>query len=323
MDSENFVPSLLFEKIKLSPKYLNKNYRTIIKRLLVDKNEGICSKHGYVKQHSIELVQISMGTVETHTLHGYINFHVKFKALVCNPTTGSIIKCKVKNSNNFGILCSSGSIIDGDSKEIIDVIIPKNSLSISSDPSVDINSLINGDFVNVEIMGKKFEINDKRISAVGKIVSISNDNTELSIDVENNEDDNIIIEDDDVYEEDFDIDNLNDDESVDVSNSLKSKKKDKSSDTINVKVYDENEQNDDDDDDDDDDDMTMVMMREPLRMPLYSSLRQWPELRPRARQPTPGHRTQASLVRRSTSTSSSADRKPSGRWTRALTTQPA
>lgn len=252
MDTENFVPSLLLEKVKLSPKHLNKNYKRVIHNVLVKKNEGQCSKHGYIKPNSIEIIQISMGTVETHTLHGYINFMVKFKALVCNPTTGSIIKCKVVNSNNFGVLCASGSVVDNVYTEIIDIIVPKNSLSICSDPSIDMNSLKKNDLVKVEIVGKKFEINDVKISAVGKIISMSADEGDLMIDVDNeDEDDNGIINTEDTYEDDFDVDNMSEN-GVTIKQGPDSKGK-KGSDGM-VKKIDVNREEDDEDDEDDEND---------------------------------------------------------------------
>ena len=134
MDHNSFVPSLLSEKIKLSPKYLNKRYKQTLYEMLANKNEGICSKHGYIKKKSIEITKVSVGVVETHSLHGFVNFVVQFKALVCNPTNGSILKCKVINSNNFGVLCSSGTYEEsGEFVPIVEIIVPKNSLHIRSD----------------------------------------------------------------------------------------------------------------------------------------------------------------------------------------------
>ena len=251
MDTENFVPSLLLEKVKLSPKHLNKNYKQVIHNVLVKKNEGQCSKHGYIKPNSIEIIQISMGTVETHTLHGYINFMVKFKALVCNPTTGSIIKCKVVNSNNFGVLCASGSIINDVYTEIIDVIVPKNSLSICSDPAIDMNALKKNDLVKVEIVGKKFEIHDIKISAVGKITSMSTDEGDLMIDVDNEDDDEDgIINTEDTYEDDFDVDNISEN-GLTMKQGTDSKGK-KENDGISDKPDKKNTDNDEEDDNEDD-----------------------------------------------------------------------
>ena len=57
---------------------------------------------------------------------------MQFKALICNPVIGNIILCKVVNTNNFGILCSS-------SEDVIEVIIPKKSIAIQSD--INLNNI--------------------------------------------------------------------------------------------------------------------------------------------------------------------------------------
>ena len=125
---------------------------------------------------------------------------VQFKALVCNPTNGSVIKCKVVSSNNFGVLCSSGITDENNEyKAIMDIIVPKNSLNIKSDANVDFDKIVPNQILDVEIVGKKFEINDEKISAVGKIVKLDED--ARFVDVEINEDDDVQPEIEDIYED--------------------------------------------------------------------------------------------------------------------------
>jgi DNA-directed RNA polymerase subunit E'/Rpb7 len=232
MEIDSFVPSLLIDKVKLSPRYLGSKYKSKLHDILVKRSEGKCSKYGYIKTGSIVITNISVGLVETHTLHGFINYNVQFKALVCNPTNGSVLKCVIVNSNNFGILCTSGIDYKGTYKAIIDIIVPKNSLNIKSDSSINMNTLKEGDVVNVEIIGKKYEINDDKISAVGRIVdtTLIPEDANL-VDVENNEiGDGLVDLEEETYEDDFET--FEDDKDDEVSR----------------KVEDE----DDDDDDDED-----------------------------------------------------------------------
>ena len=206
MNSDSFVLSLLNEKVKLSAKYMNKHFKTHILNILIGKNEGKCSKHGYIKKHSIELKRVSIGNVEIQSLRGFVNYDVQFTALVCNPTKGSVLKSKVINSNNFGVLCVCGIQQGSEYTPIIDIIVPKNSLHIQSNANIDINALKKDDIINVEIVGKKFEINDPKISAVGKIVDVK---VAPKLDVENNEIDNNKFEvDDDAYEDDLSDDEV-------------------------------------------------------------------------------------------------------------------
>lgn len=204
MNNDSFVLSLLNEKVKLSAKYLNKNYKQHLVKLLQDRNEGKCSKHGYIKKGSIEIKRVSVGALEIQSLRGFVNYDIQFSALVCNPTKGSILKCTVLNSNNFGVLCVCGLNNGPNFVPIIDIIIPKNSLTIRSDSDINVESLQKGEIINVEIIGKKFEINDSKISAVGRIVELKGDAIP-QFDVENNEIDpnEVIASDNEEYEDDF------------------------------------------------------------------------------------------------------------------------
>lgn len=235
MDNNSFIPSLLTEKVKLSPKHMNKSFSQKLLARLIEKNEGKCSKHGYIKRNSISITKISTGVVEAHSLHGFLNFLVQFKALVCNPTNGSVIKCKVISSNNFGILCSSGITDENNQyKAIMDIIVPKNSINIRSDTNIDFNKIVPNHVLDVEIVGKKFEINDEKISAVGKIVNLDSNNA--YVDVEMNEDDDECPEIEDIYEDEM------------IENAEISKK------DFSSKQNKNNDEEDDEEDDDDDND---------------------------------------------------------------------
>jgi DNA-directed RNA polymerase subunit E'/Rpb7 len=164
----NFFETILEDNIKLSPKLLNNNYEKHITNLLKKKYEGICSRHGYIKKNSIKIINTGYGKIEMHSFHGYVIFNVKYQALVCNPTIGSIIECNVKNMNDFGILCNAGLIENGEFTHVIDVIILKNSQNINTNVELLKNIKVN-DVIHVEIIGKKYNINNKRISAIGKV----------------------------------------------------------------------------------------------------------------------------------------------------------
>lgn len=162
---------LLSEKIKLEPKYLSKGFKNDIYKKLAAKIEGVCTKHGYTKKGSIEIFKIAPGVIDITSLNGYIVFNVHFYAEVCNPTLGSVVKAKVSNMNKFGILAESG-YFDEDFKDnvnILEIIVAKNSINIQSE--IELESIELGQEVLVEILGKRYELGDKKISVVGRIVS--------------------------------------------------------------------------------------------------------------------------------------------------------
>ena len=143
--------------------------------------------------------------------------------------------------------------------DVLDIIIPKHSYSIKS--NVDFND-INVDInVIIEIVGKKYQLNKKTISVVGKIIAINTSNkfdNQIDIDVQDEQvyednDNNNEIDDSDV---DYDLDDVNSNNNDDNEDT------DDIEDTIDLnndeveednEIEDETGDNDDDDDDDDDD----------------------------------------------------------------------
>jgi len=156
-----FIKSLLAENVKLPANKINKNYKDVILQELKNKIEGKCTKHGYIKNNSVEISSIQAGTVEMASLNGNMIFQVKFYAEVCNPVVGSVVKCIVTNINKFGILAEV--------KPVLEIIIAKNTVGIKSE--IDLDNIKIGDYVFVEVVGKKYELGDARISIVGRIVT--------------------------------------------------------------------------------------------------------------------------------------------------------
>lgn len=158
-----FFRVLLNDRIKLEPKFLGKQFTEVITKKLKASVEGVCTKHGFIKDGSVEIYKIAPGSVELVSLNGYILYDVFYYADVCNPLVGSVIKVQVSNVNKFGILAEVYPILE--------VIIAKNSVNIVSDSSVNLDNIKPGDMLNVEIVGKKYELNDKKISIVGRVVA--------------------------------------------------------------------------------------------------------------------------------------------------------
>ena len=211
MNDNNFTTTVLSDKVKIAPHMLNSNINSSILKVLKSKLEGKCSKHGYVKTNSIEICEKNLGHIELATLHGYVVYMVKFNASVCNPTIGSVVTCNVKHLNNFAILCASGIYQKGEYVNILDIIIPKHSISIQS--VMDLSKIKIGTKVQVEIVGKKYELNNKSIMVVGKIISMNEiANNDVNI-LDNEYQNNIQI--DELENEDVDdIDDVDDSEDV-------------------------------------------------------------------------------------------------------------
>ena len=163
-ESELFTSCTLTDRIKLKPSELGRNIQTSLLRKLRYKFEGVCSYHGFIKPSSIRIIKSSMGALVDYSLNGDVEYHVTYSADVCNPVPGMYIQASVVNSNRFGILATTFISVDGAQLPIINAIIPKE---INND---ELDNISPGNIINIEVVGRKFEINDKRVSVVGKIV---------------------------------------------------------------------------------------------------------------------------------------------------------
>lgn len=168
-----FYRVLLSDKVKIEPRYLSKDYRSYVSNKLKGSMEGICTKHGYIKEGSIELYKVAPGNIELIGLNGNIVYDVYYYADICNPLIGNVIKATVTNVNKFGILAEVANILE--------IIIAKNSVNITHDNGVDLDSVQIGNQVMVEVIGKKFELNDKKISIVGKITTGSSSSSKKKV----------------------------------------------------------------------------------------------------------------------------------------------
>lgn len=198
---------LLNDRVKLEPMFICKNFKEHILSKLKSQFEGICSKHGYIKTDSIEIYKVAPGQVEMISLSGLIVYEVAFYAEVCNPLLNSVIKAIVKNVNTFGMLAE----VD----DILEIVIAKNSVNIQHDSNINLDEVNIGDTITVQVIGKKFDLNSKKISIIGRV--ISDENVAVTSKISSKKVQQVNINDDDVDVEDDIIDEDDDEEDDDIN----------------------------------------------------------------------------------------------------------
>lgn len=161
-----FVPVRFKTQVQLKPSELDQRFEEHILYKLQTQYEGQCSRYGYIKPNSLTIVERSLGQLMKSHFNGHVRFDVSVVAEVCNPVEGTVITATVKNKNQMGILAESAIRINNVLTPILDIIIPKRSAGISSEISLD--TLEIGDSVQVEILGKRYQLNDKKISIIGR-----------------------------------------------------------------------------------------------------------------------------------------------------------
>ena len=164
MSSDLFIPIKFKTNVIILPNELDLDFEKTILKKIKENYENICSKYGYIKNNSIKIIKRSIGLVKNQHFNGNTNFCVLCQAEICNPIQGSIIKCKVKNINKMGVLAEGYY----DNIPILEIIIPLNSAGIKSE--INLETLVKGQEIKIEVCGKKYQLFDKHISIIGRAI---------------------------------------------------------------------------------------------------------------------------------------------------------
>ena len=157
---------ILTKKIVVDAKFLNENIDEYINEYLKKKIEGVCIDEGYVKADSIKILKKSIGILLGSRFTGDITYDVAYTANICNPVIGNVIDCKVKFINKLGILGNNGPIT---------IIIGKQ-FHINDN---NFNKISENDIVKVEVIDKKFSLNDKEIKIIAKLWEGEKNNSKI------------------------------------------------------------------------------------------------------------------------------------------------
>ena len=166
-----FVRSLISDPVLVKPHLLGSNYVEVVARLLRATYEGVCSRHGFIMPGSIVVQKVLSSRVEAVSLNGDVRYDVAYFANVCNPAIGSVITGRVINMNRFGVLVHSGvQSPDGTFLPVVETIVTRQAIG-GMESEVDLDSVEIGEVVRVQIAGKKFELNDDKVSVIGRLVT--------------------------------------------------------------------------------------------------------------------------------------------------------
>jgi DNA-directed RNA polymerase subunit E'/Rpb7 len=127
----------------------------ILQEKLREKLENRCSRHGFVKTGSIEILSRSMGSLERGRFSGHILYYVQAEGKILNPSDGTELEGEVIRKNKMGIYVNF--------QDAIRVIVPRD-LHINDDAYEKVEL---GDIVKVEIKKSRFQVNDAYILSVG------------------------------------------------------------------------------------------------------------------------------------------------------------
>ncbi len=125
--------------------------------------EGRCIGNGYVIPNTVKLINRSNITFPLEALQLNYSMQVNYEFTLCNPNPGKKLECKVVTKNQIGIL---GRLANEKSPLVI--IVPRD-LCDNPKKTEILNNSEKGDKINIIVVGKKFEQNDKKITVIAEI----------------------------------------------------------------------------------------------------------------------------------------------------------
>ena len=98
-----YITNQIFNNnINLTPNDLNKNIDNIILHKLKRIYEGYCKDNCYILNNSIDIINRTIGKIETHENKNIIKYDVKYSCDIISPTKGEQIEVIVSNINKMG-----------------------------------------------------------------------------------------------------------------------------------------------------------------------------------------------------------------------------
>jgi len=150
--------AILTRKIEISINSIGKNIKNTIENYIKDNFEGKCVSEGFIKVDSTNLLTHTNGIIERGA---NLKFEVVFECYICFPVEGMLINCVVVNITK--------SVIRA---EIVNEEISPVSIFIPIDYSnnLQITDIKLKEHIIIKVIGIRFQLNDKQISVIGKIV---------------------------------------------------------------------------------------------------------------------------------------------------------
>jgi DNA-directed RNA polymerase subunit E'/Rpb7 len=152
-----FERRTLVRNVHIDAKFLQRNIQSSLVAQLRMKYEGVCVAEGYIQRRSITVIEHSLG--RTNLIKGGLDYTVKFQADVCMPHPKQVFRMPVTLKSKIGIHAELTPI---------KALLPRD-LHIGLD---DFDGLTEGQEIEFEVEGARFQQGDETIVVLGKLRSI-------------------------------------------------------------------------------------------------------------------------------------------------------
>ena len=168
MLNEIYKRILLNENVVIEFKDLNSNLVNTLTNLLKQKNEGICISEGFIKPDSIKLINYSTGELYSNK----VSINIAYECYIANPAESDIYECIVKSITKVGIRAE----INNESSNPVIIFIARD----HHHNNELFSKVKENDIVNVRVIGKRYELNDKYISLIAELIDKNKESIMLS-----------------------------------------------------------------------------------------------------------------------------------------------
>lgn len=157
----SYISNVLEMKVLLSLSEIGMNTtKENLRSMISNYIEGKCIEGGYVQPGTIKILSFSSGTLKKEK----VEFTVVFECKTFNPAEGCwIYQCKVKSVTKAGI---HANVYDSQDNVPATVFIIRDHFMNNR----DFNSVKENDFVDIKVIGTRFELNDPSVEILGKLV---------------------------------------------------------------------------------------------------------------------------------------------------------
>ena len=80
-----------------------KNINGYLKYLLKNKYEGKCNNNGYIYPGSLDIIQLSIGKIETIDRQSYIKYEVTYEIKSIIPCVGDVFKGRAQDPSAIAV----------------------------------------------------------------------------------------------------------------------------------------------------------------------------------------------------------------------------
>ena len=175
-----FDTCIIDHAVKVPARQVGKNLMDVIEMRMRSELEGKCGPEGYIRPGSTKILSHGRGELVDIDFGKSYMFNLKVKCEICNPLPGLRFKALVQAHNKMGMLAEGGFFDNfGNLVPVLEVVVIKDTVMLQNEvPTEDLEV---GDEVNIEVLGRVYELHDTRIRAFGRTVVNLNEKSDFSV----------------------------------------------------------------------------------------------------------------------------------------------